>query len=219
MDDPRIGFRRQAGVTQARTMETDGTRHVSFGRIAGLFRPHRLLVACLLALVCMQAALNIASPLLLRDIVDRALPHRDTTLLSLLVGGMIAASLTGGVLGVISNWLSSTIGQRILHGLRTDVYAHLQRMSLAFFTRTRTGEVQSRIANDIGAVDSIVTDLAASVVQSTTSVIGLTVALLFLNWQWPSSPWCWCRSTSGRPAASGSKVSGLPASASVGWRT
>jgi ATP-binding cassette subfamily B protein len=163
--------------------EGGGGHRVPVARIARLFGPHRALLACLLALVLVQAAVSIVSPLLLRAIIDHALPQRDTTLLTLLVGGMIVASLATGVLGVGVTWLANSIGQRILHGLRTALYAHLQRMSLAFFTRTRTGDVQSRIANDIGAIDSVVTDTASTIVQNGATVIGLVVALLFLDWR------------------------------------
>ena len=79
-----------------------------------------------------------------------AIPEQDTTLLAGLVAGMIAIAIATGVLGVAQTLLSNTVGQRVMHDLRARVYRHLQRLSLAFFTRTRTGEIQSRIANDIG---------------------------------------------------------------------
>ena len=97
------------------------------------------------------------SPFLLRSVLDTAIPDRDQGLLSLLVGGMIAISIATGAIGVGQTYLSNVVGQRVMHDLRTSVYRHLQRMSLAFFTRTRTGEVQSRIANDIGGVQNVVT--------------------------------------------------------------
>src|SRR6266511_4106466 len=92
------------------------------------------------------------SPFLLRAILDDALPHRDRGLLAALVSGMIGVSIATGVLGVGQTYLSNVVGQRVMHDLRAAVYRHLQRLSLAFFTRTRTGEVQSRISNDIGGV-------------------------------------------------------------------
>jgi ATP-binding cassette subfamily B protein len=174
--------RQEPAQLAASSADQAGSR-VSLRRVAGLFQPHRLLVGCLLLLVAIQAGLSIISPLLLRQVIDRALPRHDTTLLSLLVGGMIVASLATSGLGVATTWLSNSIGQRILHSLRVAVYARLQQMSLAFFTRTRTGEVQSRIANDIGGIDNVVTDMAGSIVQNATSVLGMVVALLFLDWQ------------------------------------
>jgi len=104
-----------------------------------------------LALIALSAVLGMASPFLLRAVLDKAIPHRDTTLLAWLVGGMIAISIVTGALGVVQTYISNRVGQRVMHDLRTAVYRHLQRMSLAFFTRTRTGEVQSRIATTSAA--------------------------------------------------------------------
>ena len=96
---------------------------------------------------------------------------------------MIGISVATGVLGVGQTWLTNVVGQRVMHDLRTQVYQHLQRLSLAFFTRTRTGEIQSRIANDIGGVQSVVTSTAASIVSNVTTVIASVVAMLLLDWR------------------------------------
>ena len=101
----------------------------------------------------------------------------------MLVGGMIAISIATGVLGVGQTWLSNLVGQRVMHDLRTQVYRHLQRLSLAFFTRTRTGEIQSRIANDIGGVQTVVTTTATSIVSNVTTVIASVVAMFLLDWR------------------------------------
>ena len=87
------------------------------------------------------------------------------------------------MLGVGQTWLTNVVGQRVMHDLRTQVYRHLQRLSLAFFTRTRTGEIQSRIANDIGGVQSVVTSTAASIVSNVTTVVASVVAMLLLDWR------------------------------------
>jgi ATP-binding cassette subfamily B protein len=123
------------------------------------------------------------SPFLLRAVLDHAIPERDTGLLTALVGGMIAISLFTGVLGVAQTWLSNSVGQRVMHDLRSAVYRHLQRLSLAFFTRTRTGEVQSRIANDIGGVENVVTNTATSIVSNLTTVIATIAAMFLLDWR------------------------------------
>ena len=107
----------------------------------------------------------------------------DRTLLAVLVGGMIAIPIITAVLGVWQTWLSNRVGQRVMHDLRTAVYRHLQRLSLAFFTRTRTGEVQSRIANDIGGVQTVVTSTATSIASNVTLVLATTVALFILDWR------------------------------------
>jgi ATP-binding cassette subfamily B protein len=156
---------------------------VSLRRIGRLFGPYRLRLSLLLALIFLGAGLGVISPFLLRRVLDTAIPHRDTTLLSLLVGGMIALSVITSVIGVAQTLISNQVGQRVMHDLRAAVYAHLQRMSLAFFTRTRTGEVQSRIANDIGGIDSVVTSTATSIVQNVTTVATTVVAMFLLDWR------------------------------------
>ena len=123
------------------------------------------------------------SPFLLRDVLDDAIPEKDRELLAWLVGGMIAISVATGVLGVGQTWLSNLVGQRVMHDLRTQVYRHLQRLSLAFFTRTRTGEIQSRIANDIGGVQTVVTTTATSIVSNVTTVVATVVAMFLLDWR------------------------------------
>jgi ATP-binding cassette subfamily B protein len=157
--------------------------HVSLRRIGALFRPYRVRLTGLLALIFVSAGLGVISPFLLREVIDVAIPKHDTQLLSLLVGGMIALSIIGGVIGVAQTWISNQVGQRVMHDLRASVYAHLQRMSLAFFTHTRTGEVQSRIANDIGGIDSVVTSTATSIVQNVTTVVAVVVAMILLDWR------------------------------------
>ena len=156
---------------------------MSLRRVARLFAPYRLRLGGLLALIFLAAGLGVISPFLLRGVLDTAIPHRDTTLLTKLVGGMIALSVIGGVIGVAQTWISNQVGQRVMHDLRAAVYAHLQRMSLAFFTHTRTGEVQSRIANDIGGIDSVVTSTATSIVQNVTTVVAVVVAMVLLDWR------------------------------------
>ena len=124
----------------------------------------------MLALIVVSAGLGMVSPFLLRDVLDVAIPENDDGLLMLLVAGMIAIAVVTGVLGVGQTWLSNVVGQRVMHDLRAQVYRHLQRLSLAFFTRTRTGEIQSRIANDIGGVQTVVTSTATSIVSNVTTV-------------------------------------------------
>jgi ATP-binding cassette subfamily B protein len=156
---------------------------VSLRRVAALFGPYRLRLGGLLTLIFIAAGLGVISPFLLRRILDSALPHRDTTELTLLVAGMIALSIGTGALGVAQTWISNLVGQQVMHDLRASVYEHLQRMSLAFFTRTRTGEVQSRIANDIGGIDNVVTSTATSIVQNVTTVAAVIVAMVLLDWR------------------------------------
>jgi ATP-binding cassette, subfamily B, bacterial len=151
-------------------------------RIASLFKPYRRRLGILLGLIVVSAGIGVVSPFLLRAVLDKAIPHGDTTLLTLLVLGMIASSVSSGAIGVAQTWLSNSVGQRVMHDLRSAVYEHLQRMSLAFFTRTHTGEVQSRIANDIGGIDNVVTSTATSIMSNVTTVLAVLVAMVALNW-------------------------------------
>jgi ATP-binding cassette subfamily B protein len=150
-------------------------------RILRLFRPYTGRLVLVGLLIAVSSLVGLGSPFLLRGIIDNALPHKDTGLLALLALGMIGVALVSTVVGVYQTLLSTTIGQRIMRDLRVSVYAHLQRMSLAFFTKTRTGEVQSRIANDIGGMQAIVTSTATSIVSNATVVVASAVAMLAMD--------------------------------------
>ncbi|WP_328869678.1 ABC transporter ATP-binding protein/permease [Streptomyces sp. NBC_00287] len=152
-------------------------------RILRLFRPYRGRLAVVGLLVGAASLVSVATPFLLKAILDVAIPERRTGLLSLLALGMILSAVLTSVFGVLQTLISTTVGQRVMHDLRTAVYGRLQRMSLAFFTRTRTGEVQSRIANDIGGMQATVTSTATSLVANFTSVVATIIAMLVLDWR------------------------------------
>ncbi|MCX4587388.1 ABC transporter ATP-binding protein [Streptomyces sp. NBC_01481] len=152
-------------------------------RILRLFHPYRGRLAVVGLLVGAASLVSVASPFLLREILDTAIPQGRTGLLSLLALGMILTAVMTSVFGVLQTLISTTVGQRVMHDLRTGVYAQLQRMPLAFFTRTRTGEVQSRIANDIGGMQATVTSTATSLVSNLTAVVATVVAMLALDWR------------------------------------
>ena len=152
-------------------------------RILRLFRPYRGRLAVVGLLVAAASLVSVATPFLLKETLDVAIPEGRTGLLSLLALGMIVSAVLAGVLGVLQTLISTTVGQRVMHDLRTAVYGRLQNMSLAFFTRTRTGEVQSRIANDIGGMQATVTSTATSLVSNFTSVVATIVAMIALDWR------------------------------------
>lgn len=152
-------------------------------RILKLFRPYRGRLAIVGLLVGASSLVSVATPFLLKEILDVAIPDGRTGLLSLLALGMILSAVLSSVFGVLQTLISTTVGQRVMHDLRTAVYGRLQRMSLAFFTRTRTGEVQSRIANDIGGMQATVTSTATSLVSNATSVVATIVAMIALDWR------------------------------------
>lgn len=152
-------------------------------RIVRLFRPYRARLALVAALVCLSSVVALASPFMLRAVLDDALPHGRTGLLTLLAAGMIAVAALTSVFGVLQTYMSTTVGQDVMHDLRSAVYAQLQRMPLSFFTKTRTGEVQSRIANDIGGMQSTVTSTATSLVSNFTTVLAAVTAMIVLDWR------------------------------------
>ena len=158
-------------------------RQANFRRIVRLFRTYRARLAAVSGLILVSASLGVVSPFLLREVLDVAIPQERVGLLSVLVAGMVVIPIVTGALGVWQTLLSNRIGQSVMHDLRTQVYRHLQRLSLAFFTRTRTGEVQSRIANDIGGIETVVTSTATSVLANVTTVLATVVAMVLLDWR------------------------------------
>jgi ATP-binding cassette subfamily B protein len=159
----------------------DPSRQRDGHRILALFRPYRARLTAVLSLIVFSAGLSMLSPFLLRAVLDKGIFHHETTLLTELVAGMIAIAIATSAFSVWQTYMSNVVGQRVMHDLRTAVYRRLQRMSLAFFTRTRTGEIQSRIANDIGGLDSVVTTTATTIAQNATTVIAAIVALCILS--------------------------------------
>src|SRR3954463_8165842 len=158
-------------------------RRANLRRVAGLFRPYRGRLSAVLGLIVFSAALGVIPAFLLKEILNTAIPEQDMRLLSLLAGGMIVIAIVGGVLGVVQTLLSNQVGQSVMHDLRAAVFRHLQRLSLAFFTRTRTGEVQSRISNDIGGVQGVVTSTATSIASNVTTVIATLIGMIALSWE------------------------------------
>jgi ATP-binding cassette subfamily B protein len=152
-------------------------------RVLGLFRPYRRSLLFVAFLVAGSSLVSLVNPFLIREIMDVALPQGRTGLLSLLALGMIVVSIATSSFNVWQTHVSAKVGQLVMHDLRTAVYSHLQRMSLAFFTRTRTGEVQSRIANDIGGMQATVTTTATALVSDLTIVIATTSAMALLDWR------------------------------------
>ena len=156
---------------------------MSLRRIGRLFTPYRWQLAIVTAIIAASSVVGLASPFLLRAVIDNALPHKNLTLLAWLVIGMVAVAAITSAFGVVQTWISTKVGQHVMHELRTGVFSHLQRQSIAFFTRTRTGEVQSRITNDIGGMESVVTSTATSIAANLTTAVGTAVAMVALSWR------------------------------------
>jgi len=177
----RTGTRRESQTVTA--AEKAQAREVSLRRIGRLFIPYRVQLAVVIAIIVASSIVGLASPFLLRAVIDTALPTQNVHLLVWLIIGMVGVAVVTSALGVVQTWISTKVGQQVMHGLRTSVFAHLQRQSISFFTRTRTGEVQSRITNDIGGMESVVTSTATSIASNLTTVVATAAAMVALSWR------------------------------------
>jgi ATP-binding cassette subfamily B protein len=177
------GHGRGRGGRTVTAAEKAQAREVSLRRIGRLFTPYRWQLAVVTAIIAASSIVGLASPFLLRAVIDTALPDRNVRLLAWLVAGMVGVAGLTSAFGVVQTWISTKVGQQVMHGLRTSVFGHLQRQSIAFFTRTRTGEVQSRITNDIGGMESVVTSTATSIAANLTTAVATSVAMAALSWR------------------------------------
>jgi len=156
---------------------------VSMRRVVRLFAPHKWSIAVITSMIVVTSVVGLAQPFLLREIIDDALPHANVRLLITMVALMLAVTAVTSLIGVAQTWISTKIGQKVMHTLRTGVFIHLQRQSLSFFTRTRGGEVQSRLTNDIGGMQSVVTNTATSIATNATTVVATAAAMAALSWR------------------------------------
>ncbi|HYM84496.1 MAG TPA: ABC transporter ATP-binding protein, partial [Candidatus Dormibacteraeota bacterium] len=152
-------------------------------RIAAFFGPYRLQVGVVLVAILATSLLGLINPYLLKLLIDDVIVGRRYDLLDLYVGLMIAVPIGSGLIGIGQTYLNNVIGQSVMQDLRNALYAHLQRMPLRFFTETRTGEIQSRLANDVGGVQAVVTDTASSVTSNLAIAISTIVAMLLIDWR------------------------------------
>lgn len=156
---------------------------VPFARVAGLFAPHRRALAVVTAIIVAISVVSMAQPFLVREVVDTAIPQQDVRLLLLVVAGMVGVAVVTSLLGVVQTWMSAQVGQEVMHTLRTRLFTHLQGQSLGFFTRSRAGEVQSRLINDVGGMQGVVTTTATSIASNLTTAIATSVAMVALSWR------------------------------------
>jgi len=147
------------------------------------FKPYKARIAIVLSAILLTSFIGLINPILLKLLIDVAIPQRDFGLLNLFVGLMIVLPIVSGLIGVGQSYLNNVIGQSVMHDLRTALYSHLQTMPLRFFTETRTGEIQSRLANDVGGIQSVVTDTAASLTSNVAIAISTIIAMLIIDWR------------------------------------
>ncbi|HKR50831.1 MAG TPA: ABC transporter ATP-binding protein [Pseudonocardiaceae bacterium] len=156
-------------------------------RVIVLFRSHRRRLSIVALIVIVTAGLGVVSPLLVKPVFDNALfcgeGCPNLPLLCWYVGAMIAIPIVTGVLGVAQSYLANVLGQRVMQDLRNSLYTHLQRMPLRFFTETKTGEIQSRLTNDVSGLQTVVTETAASILSNTVALASTIIAMFILSWQ------------------------------------
>ncbi|CAN5724978.1 ABC transporter ATP-binding protein [soil metagenome] len=167
-DPPRVSSERRAST---------------FRKIGAFFVPYRKQILLVLMTIIVTSLLGLINPYLLKLLIDEALPSRDLGLLNLYVGLMVVVPIVSGLIGVGQTYLNNVIGQRVMQDLRNALYAHLQRMPLRFFTETRTGEIQSRLSNDVGGVQSVVTETASSVFSNLVIVVSTLAVMFLLDWR------------------------------------
>ncbi len=158
-------------------------RRRTFLRIVAFFRPYRLQVAVVVVAIVATSLLGLVNPIMLKLLTDQVIIGKDYTNLYLYVGLMIVVPIVSGLIGVGQTYLNNIIGQSVMQDLRNALYTHLQRLPLRFFTETRTGEIQSRIANDVGGVQAVVTDTAASVASNVAIVASTVIAMVIIDWR------------------------------------
>ncbi len=150
-------------------------------RIARLFRPYVWRVAGAIGAILVTAGLGVVNPYLLKVVIDDTIPNRNLNQLYLLVGLMIVLPIVSGLIGVGQSYLNNIVGQNVMRDLRIKLYSHLQQQSLRFFTATRTGEIQSRISNDVNGVQQVVTNTASGVVSNIATVASTLVFMFFID--------------------------------------
>ena len=162
------------------------------GRIAALFRPYRWQLAVIVVLVLISAGLGILPPLITQRVFDDglfpvssdgAVAGPNLTVLAWLVGDMILVFVVSAGLGIVQTYCTARVGNRVMGDLRVKLFAHLQSMELGFFTRTKTGVIQSRLQNDVGGVANVLTNTVSNVIGNTVTVIAAAVAMILLSWQ------------------------------------
>src|SRR5215472_1692581 len=152
-------------------------------RVAASFKPYWRQVLVVLGAIILTGVLGIVNPYMLKFSISIGFGQQRFDLLAIFVAVMVITPILSSLIGIGQTYLNTVIGQRVMRDLRNQLYSHLQRMPLKFFTDTRTGEIQSRLSNDIGGVQTVVTDTATSVVSNVTIALSTIVGMLILDWR------------------------------------
>lgn len=156
---------------------------VPWRRVARLFAPHRTQLLVVTLIIVASSVIGLAQPFLVKEVIDNALPNQDQRLLVIVTIAMVGVAAVTGALGVAQTWIATLIGQRVMHGLRIDVFDRVQAQSMDFFKRTRSGEIQSRMTNDISGMRSVITNSATSIASNVTTTVATAVAMIVLDWR------------------------------------
>ncbi len=152
-------------------------------RVAGYARPYMKQIILMLFTIIAVDVFTLIPPLLIRNLIDQAIPTHDYARLNLLAAGMVAIPVLSGLVGVAQRFLSSRIGEGIIFDLRNALFGHLQRMSLRFFTNTRTGELMSRLNNDVVGAQQAITSTSVSIISNAISLVMTAAVMLSLEWR------------------------------------
>src|ERR1700749_4424831 len=155
-------------------------------RIVPLFRPYRFQVAVVIVLIVVTSTIGIVNPLLIQAVFNKALFVRggpNLHLLYVLVGVMASVPIVNGAIGILQTYETTRVGQLVMRDLRNRLYTHLETLPLSFFTNTKTGEIQSRLANDVGGVQTVVTNTASSILANVVTFVSSIVAMIIISWQ------------------------------------
>src|SRR5918993_374739 len=172
MQTPRLPEAERRPITRATVL-----------RVLAFFRPYGVRVALTVLAIIIISVIGLVNPFLLKLIIDDAIPNRNLGDLYLYVGLMIALPIATGLIGVGQSYLNTLIGQNVMEDLRNELYRHLQRMPLRFFTSTRTGEIQARLSSDVSGVQQVVTDTATSIVSNLATAVSTVIAMWLISWQ------------------------------------
>ena len=163
--------------------EDVAARHVPWRRVLALFKPHVLAIATIAALIALSAGIGAVMPFLVRNVVDEALPQKDFSLLFMLTGAMMGVAILAAAANVLQAYVSTRVGQSIMHELRVSLYQHLQTLSLSFYAKSRAGEVQARMSNDIAGLQGVLTNTATDLARNVSVLITTVLAMFLLEWR------------------------------------
>src|SRR5512135_327966 len=152
-------------------------------RVAFYARPYSFPITLALFAILLSSLTELVPPLLFRDMIDHVLPQKDLNRLNLLALGMVLIPLVGGLIGVGQRWLTARVGEGIIADLRRSLYAHMQTMSLRFFTNTKTGELMSRLNNDVVGAQRAVTSTLLAIITSVFQLVTTLAIMLSLDWR------------------------------------